>query len=267
VSRSLVRRIAGRLMPSLVWRVVGRDRLQPSMFSGVFPAFEDVSDQRPWGQASYLEASRTLLHECQRGQMPPFSHTTQALLALIINGWPAGTPLILDWAGGTGIRYWAGRRLFMRAVRWMVIDRPELAALSHEVMGPSTELTFTSALPEPGTVDVGIVLVYSSLQYVEDQTEMLQTLARYQARFIVLARLMAHPEASYVTRQLVHGHTTPCKVADLREVVSTMEHQGYRQLLSMEDGIDLTGFFDVSVPRQRRAGMEHLLIFKRTTGA
>lgn len=267
---SPVKNLARAITPPFLWRIfAGVARLAvappPRMFSGVFTTFEEVADEQPWTQPTYLEASRQLLRECQRGLLPPRSETTHAILSLLINDWPDGPPTVLDWAGGTGIRYWTLRAALTRPVRWRVVDHPRLAAVSREVMGESEQLTFESELPAPGATAVDIALVYSSLQYVERQAELLATLASYQPRYIVLSRLMSLPRDSYVTRQRLHGHATPCKVSSLREIVDGLESRQYRQLLSLEDGLDLLGFFDESVAPEKRVGMERLVVFTRAS--
>lgn len=258
------------LVPPFFWQAISRRYgrgARPHSFGGVFDSFAAVADEHPWVQRSYLQASRTLLQEVRRGETPPHSNTTRAVLALIVNRLGEGVPTILDWAGGTGLRYWSLRAALNRPVRWRVVDHPALAALSGDVMGHSDELTFETELPSPGSARIDIVLVYSALQYVERQSELLERLAAYQPTFIVLARLMAHRSDSYVTRQVVHGHATPCKVSNLQEIEDTVRRQGYRPVLAIEDGIDLSGLFDASVPREMRVGMEHLLLFERTSEA
>ena len=107
-----------------------------------------------------------------------------------------------------------------------------------------------------------LALVYSSLQYVDNQAAVLRSIAGYRPRYIVLSRLMATRRAVYVTRQRVHGFHTPCKVASLDEVSSTLVASGYRSILSVEDGIDLSPYFGPDVPETLRVGFEHLLVFR-----
>lgn len=262
--------LARALTPPVLWRGAARlwQLVAPApakRFSGVFASFGDVNDERPWGQPAYLAASRLLLEEAKAGRLPPKSETAHALLAFLINTWPAeATPAILDWAGGTGIRYWALRRALTRPVQWHVVDSAALAALSHEVMGASGEITFAEQMPA-GAAAYDVVIVYSSLQYVDAQPELLTTLAGYRPRYIVMPRLMVTSGESFVTRQDVYGHGTPCRVSSLADVNASLRANGYEPVLDIEDGLDLSRDFDAAVPPARRAGKELMLVFRRVT--
>lgn len=150
-----------------------------------------------------------------------------------------------------------------RAVQWHVVDNPKLALVSHEIMGRSEELCFTEKLPEPSSSSFDIVLVYSSLQYVESQSKFLATLADYHPRYIVLPRLMAHPENSYVTCQNVQGYLTPSKVSSLKEISATFKKEQYASVLMIRDGLDLSPMFDDEIPDHLRVGKEWLLVFEK----
>lgn len=259
--------LARALTPPMLWRGASRiwQLVAPAparRFSGVFASFGDVSDERPWAQPAYLAASRRLLEEARAGQLPPKSATAHALLAFLINTLPAGkTPAILDWAGGTGIRYWALRRALTRPVQWHVVDSAVLAALSADVMGTSGELTFAEQMPAaPSVFDV--VIVYSALQYVDAQGELLAALAGYRPRYLVMPRLMVTSGGSFVTRQDIYGRGTPCRVSSLADVIGAMRTSGYEPVLDIADGLDLSSDFAADVPPARRAGRERLLVFR-----
>lgn len=256
--------LARALTPPVLWRAGSRlfgGSSAPAMFNGVFESFSEVEDHQPWTREPYLAASRQLLHECRDRRMPPGSAGSNAVLAMILNNSSSSLPRVLDWAGGTGLRYWTIRPSLNRPVAWHVVDKPELAALSREVMGETGELSFSDGWP-PAEPRFEIALVYSSLQYVEDQAALLRSIASYRPRHIVLSRLMATRRAAYVTRQRVHGFDTPCKVASLDEVSSTLAASGYRSVLSVEDGIDLSTSFGPEVTNELRVGFEHLLVFR-----
>ncbi|MEO8679303.1 MAG: methyltransferase, TIGR04325 family [Vicinamibacterales bacterium] len=264
-----MKELARALTPPFMWRAFSRLRERvvappAAMFRGVHDTFSAVADARPWDQARYLDASRRLLRECQSGQLPPQSETAHALITFILNTMPAGAvPRVLDWAGGTGIRYWTTRRALHRPVQWLVVDRPVLASISREIMGESAELSFREALPARGAATFDIVIAYASLQYVESQRELLEALASYRPRYILLVRLMTRLGRGYVTCQNVHGFDTPCKVSSLEEIETTLKGCGYHQTLLMDDGLDLTLYFDDNVPDELRVGRERLLVFER----
>lgn len=256
--------LARALTPPALWRAGSRlfgGAESAVMFTGVFESFSAVEDQQPWIRGPYLAASRRLLKECRDRRMPDGSAGSHAVLTLLLNSCAANVPRVLDWAGGTGLRYWMVRPSLDRPVAWHVVDEPALAALSRDVMGDRDELRFSDTWPEPQT-RFDLALVYSSLQYVDNQAAVLRSIAGYRPRYIVLSRLMATRRAVYVTRQRVHGFHTPCKVASLDEVSSTLVASGYRSILSVEDGIDLSPYFGPDVPETLRVGFEHLLVFR-----
>ena len=252
------------LCPPRLWRAFAamrpRSAVPRKMFGGVFRRFDEVADQRPWAQPGYYETCRAQLKECPA--IHPTAQTTHALLALLINALPAGrAPRILDFGGGTGLRFWSTRPALNQPVAWQVVDSPALASISSEVMGAATELAFAASLPPAGSA-FDLVLVYSSLQYVEAQDELLVTLASYRPRYIVLPRLMALGDQSYVTRQLVQGFTTPCKVSSIDEITSTLARWRYERVLMVRDGFDLSPMCDEDVPITMRTGKEWLLVFR-----
>ena len=264
-----VKEFARALTPPILWRAFSRLRERvvappAGAFRGVYDTFSAVADARPWDKPRYLDACRLLLRECQAGQLPPQSETAHALISFILNTMPDGVvPRVLDWAGGTGIRYWTARRSLNRPVHWHVVDSPLLASISREVMGESAELSFAEALPAPATAAFDLAIAYASLQYVESQAELLETLASYRPRYLLLARLMARIGRGYVTCQNVHGSDTPCKVSSLEGIADTLTRCGYHQILAMGDGLDLTLYFDHSVPADLRVRKEQFLVFAR----
>jgi len=260
-----VREVVRALCPPALWQAIARVRYRfaskpRKMFSGVYSGFADVADQHPWAQSGYHETCRHQLREC------PAIHTsavtTHALLTFLINTLASDSvPRILDWAGGTGLRFWTTRPALNRTVRWHVIDNATLAAIGEEIMGSSEELVFANELPSPGSATFDIVLVYSSLQYVEAQDALLATLVSYRPRYIVFSRLMAHAGAPYVTCQNVQGFDTPCKVSSISEITRTMASRQYDPVLMIRDGLELSPMFSEDVPDHLRVGKEWLLVF------
>jgi putative methyltransferase (TIGR04325 family) len=263
--KELVRQIC----PPVLWQAVARARqsLAPAstrMFGGVFKSFDQITDQQPWRQPGYLEMSRGQLHEAPA--VHATAQTAHAVLSVLLNTMPLDrTPRVLDWGGGTGLRYWTTRPSLNRGVDWLVVDNPVLAGLSHEIKGTSPELSFAAALPEPSPRAFDIVLVFSSLQYVEDQEQLLEAFAAYRPRFIVLPRLMGHQDATYVTRQVMLGRATPCKVSSVAALTHTLAAHGYERILMMRDGFDLSLMCDDDVPVHLRPGREWLLVFREAS--
>lgn len=234
------------------------------MFGGVFARFDEIADQHPWRQPAYLEMSRGQLREAPA--VHPTAATAHAVLTLLINSWQDGhRPGILDWGGGTGLRYWTTRPALNRGVEWLVVDQPALAALSREIKGESAELSFATTLPEPAPQAFDIVMAFSSLQYVEDQERLLERFVAYRPRYLVLPRLMGHPDTSYVTRQVMLGCATPCKVSSIAELTATLSGHGYERILMMRDGFDLSPMCDDDVPAALKPGREWLLVFREAS--
>jgi putative methyltransferase (TIGR04325 family) len=262
-----VKELARALLPPVLWRALSgtRRRLAPPSpwsFGGVFSRFDEVTDQQPWTGTAYVESCRAQLRDCQAGSNHPAAAVSHAVLSLLVNTLPRDrTPRVLDWAGGTGLRYWTSRPALNRRVHWHVVDSPVLAPLSGEIMGQSDELTFSAEMPALDQA-FDLVHVHSSLQYVEDQAPLLKTFAAYRPAYLVFARFMGLADASYVTRQTIHGRTTPCKVASVHDVVATLASVGYEPALVLRDGLDLNRLTDATVPAHLQAGLEWLLVFR-----
>jgi putative methyltransferase (TIGR04325 family) len=250
--------------PPALWRLLRatRDSMAPPpprMFSGVYERFDQVEDQHPWSQPAYLEMSRAQLREAPA--VHSTARATHAVLTTLLNGAPAGrAPRVLDWGGGTGLRFWTTRPALVRPVDWLVVDNPVLARLNDDVNGRPAELSFVSELPSDGAFD--LILIVSALQYVDQPLDVLRSLTRFRPRHLVLSRLMAHPDRTYVTRQSLYGSSTPCRVSSLAGVTQTLEEHGYQRDLLMDDGFDLSAMCDSSVPADLRPGHERLLVFR-----
>jgi putative methyltransferase (TIGR04325 family) len=263
--------VARGLCPPVLWRLMSRMRHWGSIgkpgnetFSGVYPNFESITDQHPWTSDAYLESCRQMLRNWQAVARSQSAASTHSVLAFLINSLPKDhAPKLLDWAGGTGLRYWTTRPALNRDVQWFVVDDKKLAAVSREVMGTSDQLLFAEDLPSPTSSTFDVLLIYSSLHYVESQNELLLTLAAYRPRFIVLARLMALSEDEYVTCQNIQGFNTPCKVSNLQEIVGTLKREQYDAILTIEDGRDLSPLFNDDIPKHLHVGREWLVVFRR----
>lgn len=265
-----LKELACGLCPPLLWGLLSRTREGARedhlTFSGVYPNFASVLDQHPWTSAAYLESSRYELRHHEQSAASASATSAQVLLAYVINSLPAGrTPRILDWAGGTGLRYWTVRPGLNRPVHWHVVDNALLAAIGREIMGGADQLSFSEDMPAPSAV-FDIILIYASLQYSEDQAALLKALARYQPKYIVLARLMALRDDSYVTRQTIHRLPTPCKVSSLQDIAGALGPEGYAPVLMSQDGRDLTPLFHDDIPSHRRVGKEWLVVFRSGGG-
>lgn len=258
-----------QLCPPVLWHAVASARRAAApaakrMFGGVYASFDDIRDQHPWQQPGYLDMSRDQLREAPA--VHPTAATAHAVMTLLINGWPEPRrPRILDWGGGTGLRYWTTRPSLNRDVEWLVVDHPALAALSRAIKGESTELSFAPTLPAPAPRAFDIVMAFSSLQYVDAQEQLLGTFAASRPRYVVLPRLMGHPDTSYITRQLMLGCATPCRVSSIAALTATLAGHGYERILMMRDGFDLSPMCDDDVPEALRPGREWLLVFREAS--
>lgn len=265
-----MRELIRQLCPPFLWQVVARARhsafpgSSKRMFGGVYQRFDEIVDEHPWNQLGYRDQSAGQLREAPA--LHPAAKTTHAVLTTLINTLPRDRdPRILDWGGGTGLRFWTTQPSLNRRVAWLVVDNPALAELGREIKGESSELSFATDLPDPSAGGFDIVFVYSSLQYVEDQDALLGALTAYRPKFIVLPRLMGHADTSYVTRQVMLGYATPCKVSSVASLSQTLASHGYERILMLRDGFDLSPMFDDDVPAAIRPGQEWLLVFREAS--
>jgi SAM-dependent methyltransferase len=270
-------------------------------FHGLYGSFSEVYDTQkdqlsdPWTSQEWLDISRQKLENITKNtyeidELSP----SYALLALLINNLKTDKPnvSVLDWGGGTGFLFWHLLPTLNRSVCWSIVDNVRLKKLCLDTMqdkmdalrapepqSPRAPEPQSPRAPEPlksvpcsikfeedfpsSPDQFDITVINTSLQYVTDQNKILEKLALYNPRYIVLLRLLAHPNQSFITCQNIHGYNTPCRFSNLTEIKSVLKDLGYDPILIFGGGQDLSNSYDESVPEACRVPYDTYAIFKK----
>lgn len=190
--------LAKSLTPPLLWEVLKRFKRSRYGFEGHYPSYEAAL--KACGTAGYhdevivaktLERLLALKDELQRHPDRIDVRTQQVLSALLLPIEQRHDPQILrvlDFGGALGNLYFQLKRFLPPGltVRWVVVDTPVTVAAGRQHL-EDEHLTFQSDLSEvTGPFDV--IVVSSSLQYMERPTETLRDLVALEGRYLLINR-------------------------------------------------------------------------------
>ena len=217
----------------------------PSYY-GVFDRFNEVKDENPWIADAWIDLNKNKLtdfpigrySELQSGLIPEQSHIV--IPSLILNNFGGGA--VLDFGGGSGFTYFgvSGFLSDLKDVKWYVFD--ENKRLYDVGVGYAKHRLSLKIL----------INISSTLQYIDDCYGLIAHLAgRYKPTYFVLTRTLAGNITPFVTRQVVHGKSTPCRFINVSEIQSVMRSLGYEEILNAPGGVVAsTQFEDIPVSQQ-----------------
>lgn len=247
-------------------------------FYGVFSRFDQVQDQNPWNQESWINVNQAKLDALQighfsthrSGPVPDQSHILLPALAInfLVNELRGGVT-VLDFGGGTGFSYFPIRSYLNDAtkVQWNVFDENQkLYQVGREYaerrrnLGIVDNISFLDALPESS---VDVIHIASTLQYIDDDVGLLSYLAeRYKPKYFLMTRNLGGNIESFVTRQVVGGSSTPCRFFNIPALIALFDKLGYTLLLNAPCGSFEPSQFS-EIPEQVQIRQSVDLILKR----
>ncbi|WP_193583081.1 methyltransferase, TIGR04325 family [Laribacter hongkongensis] len=247
-------------------------------FYGVFSRFDQVQDENPWNQESWVNGNRAKLDALQIGHFSthssgPVSDQSHILLpALVINhlvkelrGERRVT--VLDFGGGTGFSYFPISTYLSdkTKVQWNVFDKNQkLYQVGREYaerrrnLGVVDNIAFCNEFPE-GAVDV--IHGASVLEYIDNDIGLLTYLAeRYKPKYFLMTRIKGGNIDTFVTRQVVGGSSTPCRFSNVPNLIATFEKLGYGVMLNAPCGsFEASQFLDIPEHLQIRRSVDLVL--------
>jgi putative methyltransferase (TIGR04325 family) len=220
-----------------------------------------VRDENPWVTDAWVKLNKSKsadlpigrYSELQSGLIPEQSHIL--IPSFILNNFGSGA--VLDFGGGAGNTYFgvSGFLRNLQDVRWYVFDenRPLYDVGVHyakhrTAKNISDNLFFTDILPD---VKIDLINISSTLQYIDDWCGLIAGLVgKYCPTYFVLTRTLAGNIAPFVTRQDVHGKSTPCRFLNVQEISCVLGALGYEEILNYPGGsIDSSQFDGIPVSR------------------
>lgn len=177
---------------------------------------------------------------------------------------------VLDFAGGTGLVYYAIRPFLARpgAVDWDVVDNPRLAEIGMRRRSEADRLRFLPGIPD-ASVRYDVVHVNTSLQYLPDPWATLEQLLRHRPDWLLLTRLLIGRDETFLTSQEVHGTRVPCWFLGPGELEGWLGQRGFAPVFRCPalDG-SFEGLWDASVPERLRApGSVHWILRRQSADA
>ncbi len=133
-------------------------------------------------------------------------------------------------------------------------------------MGRENSIVFHAEIPKKSDIQVDILYINTSLQYIYDYTSLLVVLLKHQPEYVILTRLVAGDMKTFITSQSIYGYTTPCIFINFQEIIDIFSENGFALLFKSPCPEEiLEGEYDANIPEHLRIHNTSNLIFKRHT--
>jgi putative methyltransferase (TIGR04325 family) len=236
------------------------------IWEGIYPRRRDV----PTENNSYDDTieirrqydwTRAGLDLVDAGKLPHLRHEVLAVIAAIVAA-RTGAVSILDFGGAVGSGYvqLMGTLPTNAAIRYDVVDLPNMCAAGRRLFAGDPRITFHICLPP---FDDGLDIVYASsvLQYVDDYCELLLQLASTKATFILLGQLAAGNIPTFATKQMnLEKKILAYWFLNRDEVVGLLAESGYELVY---EGLGDVEYDQSNFPGTHRIGRMRNLLFRR----
>jgi putative methyltransferase (TIGR04325 family) len=238
-----MREIAKNLMPEFLLQLFRgikeiRYRMRKT-YSGVYASFEDVAkvgggyEDDEWSTTA-AQHSRWAIARNESGFIPAAVTNETAFLPLLLS--ISRATRILDFGGATGFAYIAAKYGAMRSIeRYVIIEHPNVCAQGRDLFKNDAKVEFLEHIPEE---QFDLVHIGSALQYVNDYEELLKRLTHLKPRWILMTKLPAGDNVTFVTAQVnLPGKTFTNWLFNAKELVRILDSLGYTLIFrSANDG-------------------------------
>jgi len=191
--------------------------------------------------------------ERDSGSVPYEVTDEKSLLPLLLALHP--TASVLDWGGATGFGYLAIQHATDRSPRYTVVETEAVCAVGGELL---PTVRFVTDIPAE---QFDIVVLGSSLQYVEDWRALIGRLLRGNPRFVLLTKTPSGDIPTYVTAQTNMRGSHPHWMWNTDELLSFMISNGFRCIFrsACVGAVNQDNF-----PPSHRLGQPANFLFERT---
>ncbi len=208
-----------------------------TIWEGTYPSFREVpAGGKGFSSPDWSRKSLAKLRELrapERAAVPTAVAYSSTLLHAVASLALAENPKlkVLDFGGGLGLTYASLLKAAGDPVglEYHVVENAEVCASARREFAGDSRVHFHEKLPELNGVD--IVHAQSSLQYIEDWKGMIQLLAAYGARRMILTDVPAGEFQTYASAQNYYGSKIPCWFFNTEDFSAALEASGYRILL------------------------------------
>ena len=206
------------------------------IFTGVYDNWKDVVDEDPWNNEGWIEKSKQKLEQnkdinSSSLTVPPNATeiACYAIPALVLNQMSSKKKCnILDYGGGTGDVYYKIVRSLIQPenINYYVLDNPTLMELGEKYKEAYEQIFFCHNIPKK--IDFDIVLISTTLQYIEDYKKWLEPVIDLNPKYFLFMRLWAGDFSNdFITSQNVHGKITPLKIINHETFINHMASANY----------------------------------------
>ena len=264
---SLLRQITPPVLRSFLKGLV---RKNAYIWEGIHSRYEDVPavgdgfNGDYWIRRTRSYTEETLKASGQYGFIPSGVSGEHLILPLLasLECKSRGEVNILDFGGGMGIAYihTVSSLVNCQSVNFHIVESQRITEEGMRLFAHDKRIHFHSKLPAE-LPNLDIIYMSSALQYVEDYTSLLKTLAGYGAKYFLFVKLSAGDFQTYATAQKnVPGSTLPYWFINVKEIVEIMAAGGYSLIYksALEQEYDQDNF-----PQEYRLGRTSNLLFSR----
>ena len=245
-------------------------------FSGVFNKIDEIKNENPWIQKQWIELSNNKLVNTIKISTNAFIPASDfggynILPCLALNLLSQNKSCnFLDFGGGTGFTYFKIFPYLLNPdnVTYHVVDSNlELFRLGKKhakSMGKKNRILFHAKMPKKEDIQLDILFINTSLQYIYDYSSVLATLLGYKPQYVILTRLIAGDMKTYITSQNIHGKITPCIFINFQEIVDIFSKNGFKLIFKApckEESFE--GSYNKNIPKHLRIHNTANLIFLR----
>lgn len=205
-------------------------------WKGLYSEFNEVpSSGAGFASDQWITITKKATEEMQAaarscGTIPGFVIGDRSLLPMLaaVIGTHHERVSILDFGGGMGIDFINVSASLPRHwdITYHLVESPRVCETGPPIYISDERINFYTSLPKDLQVD--IVYIRSSLQYVEDYSGLLRKLAGYKPRYFLLVDQPAGDIPTYATTQRnVKGGVYPYWFFNVQEIIDIMAQQGY----------------------------------------
>ena len=151
-------------------------------------------------------------------------------------------------------------------VKYHVVDsNPELFHMGKEhakLVGNENRIVYHTEIPKKGEIQVDILYINTSLQYIYDYSSLLETLLQHKPRYIILTRLISGNMKTFITCENIAGYQIPCVFINFLEIVDICSKNGFNLIYKSPCAEVFEGHYEDDVPEHLRISNSINLIFK-----
>lgn len=206
------------------------------IWDGVYDDFVQVPkcgegfESKRWTEATYAKTKKCLsllkkddfTNPNTKGNLTPFSIVSSIIYA------KKKSLKVLDFGGGMGLSFLELSSVLPKNknLTYVIVENNQVNTKSKDIYKKNKKIKFTNVLPKNYNFD--IVYMSSVLQFVENWQELIDTLAKYNAKYFIFNDLPSgNIESTYASAQNHYESKIPCWFFKLDEIVNKMKFNGY----------------------------------------